>query len=89
MMGTGFMGYVLPWGQMSYWGVTVITNLASAVPYVGKSIAIWLWGGFSVDNATLVRFFSIHYTLPFIILGLVLVHFSLLHVEGSTTPLGF
>jgi len=79
MMGTGFMGYVLPWGQMSFWGATVITNLASAIPFVGPSIVEWLWGGFSVDNATLNRFFSLHYLFPFIIVGLVLVHLSLLH----------
>jgi ubiquinol-cytochrome c reductase cytochrome b subunit len=88
MMGTGFMGYVLPWGQMSFWGATVITNLASAVPLVGPSIVEWLWGGFSVDNATLNRFFSLHYLLPFIIVGLVLVHLSLLHENGSNNPLG-
>ena len=74
MMATAFMGYVLPWGQMSFWGATVITNLFSAIPYVGGYIVEWLWGGFSVDNATLNRFFSLHYFLPFIITGLVLVH---------------
>jgi ubiquinol-cytochrome c reductase cytochrome b subunit len=89
MMATAFMGYVLPWGQMSFWGATVITNLFSAIPYVGGSIAFWLWGGYSVDNATLNRFFSLHYLLPFLILGLVLVHISLLHLKGSSTPLGF
>lgn len=73
---------------MSFWGATVITNLASAVPYIGSSIAIWLWGGFSVDNATLVRFFSLHYLLPFLIVGLVIAHLVLLHTEGSTNPLG-
>jgi quinol-cytochrome oxidoreductase complex cytochrome b subunit len=88
MMGTGFMGYVLPWGQMSFWGATVITNLASAVPLVGNAIVEWLWGGFSVDNATLNRFFSLHYLLPFVIAGLVLVHLSLLHTAGSNNPLG-
>jgi len=88
MMGTGFMGYVLPWGQMSFWGATVITNLASAIPLVGPSIVEWLWGGFSVDNATLNRFFSFHYLLPFIIVGLVLVHLALLHESGSNNPLG-
>jgi ubiquinol-cytochrome c reductase cytochrome b subunit len=88
MMGTGFMGYVLPWGQMSFWGATVITNLASAIPVVGEPIVQWLWGGFSVDNATLNRFFSIHYLLPFVIAGLVLVHLSLLHTVGSNNPLG-
>jgi ubiquinol-cytochrome c reductase cytochrome b subunit len=88
MMGTGFMGYVLPWGQMSFWGATVITNLASAVPIIGGAIVEWLWGGFSVDNATLNRFFSLHYLLPFVITGLVLVHLSLLHTVGSNNPLG-
>ena len=88
MMATGFMGYVLPWGQMSFWGATVITNLFSAIPFVGSSIVEWLWGGFSVDNATLNRFFSLHYLMPFIILGLVIIHLSLLHSEGSNNPLG-
>jgi ubiquinol-cytochrome c reductase cytochrome b subunit len=88
MMGTGFMGYVLPWGQMSFWGATVITNLASAVPVIGGAIVEWLWGGFSVDNATLNRFFSLHYLLPFVIAGLVGVHLSLLHTAGSNNPLG-
>jgi len=88
MMGTGFMGYVLPWGQMSFWGATVITNLASAVPFVGGAIVEWLWGGFSVDNATLNRFFSLHYLFPFLITGLVIVHLSLLHTAGSNNPLG-
>ena len=88
MMGTGFMGYVLPWGQMSFWGATVITNLASAVPLVGSAIVEWLWGGFSVDNATLNRFFSLHYLLPFVITALVGVHLSLLHTVGSNNPLG-
>ena len=88
MMGTGFMGYVLPWGQMSFWGATVITNLASAIPIVGEPIVQWLWGGFSVDNATLNRFFSLHYLLPFLIVGLVIVHLSLLHTTGSNNPLG-
>jgi quinol-cytochrome oxidoreductase complex cytochrome b subunit len=88
MMGTAFMGYVLPWGQMSFWGATVITNLASAIPLAGPSIVEWLWGGFSVDNATLNRFFSLHYLFPFIITGLVLVHLALLHESGSNNPLG-
>lgn len=88
MMATGFMGYVLPWGQMSFWGATVITNLFSAVPFVGASIVEWLWGGFSVGNATLNRFFSLHYLLPFAIAGLVIVHLALLHNEGSNNPLG-
>lgn len=88
MMATGFMGYVLPWGQMSFWGATVITNLFSAIPFVGNSIVGFLWGGFSVDNATLNRFFSLHYLMPFIIVGLTLVHLTLLHANGSNNPLG-
>ncbi len=88
MMATAFMGYVLPWGQMSFWGATVITNLFSAVPIVGSSIVEWLWGGFSVGNATLNRFFSLHYLMPFVIVGLVIVHLALLHKEGSNNPLG-
>ena len=88
MMATAFMGYVLPWGQMSFWGATVITNLFSAIPIIGENIAYWLWGGFSVDNATLNRFFSLHYLLPFLITGVVLIHLALLHYEGSTNPLG-
>jgi len=88
MMATGFMGYVLPWGQMSFWGATVITNLFSAIPVVGGAIVEWLWGGFSVDNATLNRFFSLHYLMPFVITGLVIVHLSLLHTTGSNNPLG-
>lgn len=88
MMATGFIGYVLPWGQMSFWGATVITNLFSAIPVIGESIALWLWGGFSVGNATLNHFFSLHYLLPFLILGVVLLHLALLHEVGSTTPLG-
>lgn len=88
MMATAFMGYVLPWGQMSFWGATVITNLFSAVPFVGSSIVEWLWGGFCVSNATLNRFFSLHYLMPFLIAGLVLVHLSLLHKDGSNNPLG-
>jgi len=87
-MATAFMGYVLPWGQMSFWGATVITNLFSAVPFVGGAIVEWLWGGFSVDNATLNRFFSLHYLMPFVIAGLVIVHLSLLHANGSNNPLG-
>lgn len=88
MMATAFMGYVLPWGQMSFWGATVITNLFSAVPFVGGTIVEWLWGGFSVDNATLNRFFSLHYLLPFLIVGAVLIHLTLLHLSGSNNPLG-
>ncbi|KAF0112597.1 MAG: ubiquinol-cytochrome c reductase cytochrome b subunit [Rhodospirillaceae bacterium] len=88
MMATAFMGYVLPWGQMSFWGATVITNLFSAVPLVGTEIVTWLWGGFSVDNPTLNRFFSLHYLLPFIIFGLVVVHLWALHTVKSNNPLG-
>jgi quinol-cytochrome oxidoreductase complex cytochrome b subunit len=88
MMATAFMGYVLPWGQMSFWGATVITNLFSAIPFVGPSIVEWLWGGFSVGNATLNRFYSLHYLLPFLIVGLVIVHLALLHKDGSNNPLG-
>ena len=88
MMATAFMGYVLPWGQMSYWGATVITNLFSAIPLVGKSIVTWLWGGFAVDNPTLNRFFSLHYLLPFLIVGVVVLHIWALHVHGSNNPLG-
>lgn len=88
MMATAFMGYVLPWGQMSYWGATVITNLFSAIPFIGEKIVTWLWGGFSVDNPTLNRFFSLHYLLPFVILGLVGVHVLALHTHGSNNPKG-
>ncbi len=88
MMATAFMGYVLPWGQMSYWGATVITNLFSAIPWVGDSIVTWLWGGFSVDNPTLNRFFALHYLLPFIIIGVVVLHLWALHRFGSNNPLG-
>nr|YP_010737566.1 cytochrome b [Ctenocephalides orientis]WEQ71701.1 cytochrome b [Ctenocephalides orientis] len=88
VMGTAFMGYVLPWGQMSFWGATVITNLISAIPYIGNSIVQWLWGGFAVDNATLTRFFMIHFLLPFIILAFVMIHLLFLHQTGSNNPLG-
>ncbi len=88
MMATAFMGYVLPWGQMSFWGATVITNLFSAVPVVGKSIVELLWGGFSVDNPTLNRFFALHYLLPFVIVGVVFLHVWALHVTGSNNPTG-
>ena len=88
MMATAFMGYVLPWGQMSYWGATVITNLFSAFPIVGHPIVTWLWGGFSVDNATLNRFFSLHYLLPFVLVGVVFLHVAALHIVGSNNPLG-
>jgi quinol-cytochrome oxidoreductase complex cytochrome b subunit len=87
-MATAFIGYVLPWGQMSFWGATVITNLFSAIPYIGKTIVEWIWGGFSVNNATLNRFLSLHYLLPFLIVGMTLVHLSLLHQWGSNNPLG-
>jgi quinol-cytochrome oxidoreductase complex cytochrome b subunit len=88
MMGTGFMGYVLPWGQMSFWGAKVITNLFSAVPFIGEPLVTWLWGGFSVDNATLQRFFSLHYLLPFVLVGVVILHVWALHVTGQTNPTG-
>lgn len=88
MIITAFIGYVLPWGQMSFWGATVITSLASAIPLVGDSIVTWLWGGFSVDNATLNRFFSLHYLLPFIIVGASVIHLAALHQYGSNNPLG-
>jgi ubiquinol-cytochrome c reductase cytochrome b/c1 subunit len=88
MMATGFMGYVLPWGQMSGWGATVITSLFSAIPLVGNSVTQWLWGGFAVDNATLNRFFSLHYLLPFMIAGVVVLHIWALHVPGSNNPSG-
>ncbi len=88
MMATAFMGYVLPWGQMSFWAATVITNLFSAVPLVGDPIVQWMWGGFSVDNPTLNRFYSLHYLLPFVIVGVVFLHVAALHVTGSNNPLG-
>jgi len=88
MMATAFMGYVLPWGQMSFWGATVITNLFSAVPFFGEHIVMWLWGGFSVDNPTLNRFFSLHYLLPFVIVGVVGAHIWALHTTKSGNPLG-
>ena len=88
MMATAFMGYVLPWGQMSFWGATVITNFFSAIPLVGKSVSIWLWGGYSVGNPTLNRFFSLHYLLPFMIAGVVVLHVWALHVSGQNNPAG-
>ena len=88
MMATAFMGYVLPWGQMSFWGATVITNLFSAIPLIGDSVVTWLWGGFSVDNPTLNRFFALHYLLPFAIVGAVVLHLVALHRFGSSNPLG-
>nr|AEF79875.1 cytochrome b [Takydromus septentrionalis] len=87
-MATAFMGYVLPWGQMSFWGATVITNLLSAVPYIGTTLVEWVWGGFAVDNATLTRFFTLHFVLPFIIMGTSLVHLLFLHETGSNNPTG-
>jgi quinol-cytochrome oxidoreductase complex cytochrome b subunit len=88
MMATAFMGYVLPWGQMSYWAATVITNLFSAIPLVGEGIVTWLWGGFTVGNPTLQRFYSLHYLLPFIIVAVVMLHLVALHEHGSNNPLG-
>nr|QXT44847.1 cytochrome b [Microchironomus tabarui] len=87
-MGTAFMGYVLPWGQMSFWGATVITNLLSAIPYMGNDLVQWLWGGFAVDNATLTRFFSFHFLFPFIIAAFTMIHLLFLHQTGSNNPLG-
>lgn len=87
-IGTAFIGYVLPWGQISFWGATVITNLVSAIPYIGDIIVKWLWGGFSVNNATLNRFYSIHFILPFIILIIVIIHLTFLHETGSRNPIG-
>nr|AAS75539.1 cytochrome b [Erythrura trichroa]WAB21760.1 cytochrome b [Erythrura papuana] len=88
LMATAFVGYVLPWGQMSFWGATVITNLFSAIPYIGQTLVEWAWGGFSVDNPTLTRFFALHFLLPFLIAGLTLVHLTFLHETGSNNPLG-
>lgn len=85
---TAFLGYVLPWGQISFWGATVITNLVSTTPYIGDIIVIWIWGGFSINNATLNRFFSLHFILPFIVLILVIIHLYFLHITGSNNPLG-
>lgn len=88
LMGTAFLGYVLPWGQMSYWAATVITNLLSAIPYFGSFLVEWVWGGFAVGNPTLVRFFALHYLLPFVVLFLVVLHIFYLHADGSSNPLG-
>src|ERR1700709_271524 len=88
MMAIAFLGYVLPYGQMSLWGATVITNLLSAIPWIGKDLVEFIWGGFSVDNATLNRFFSLHYLLPFVLAALVVMHFIALHEHGSNNPLG-
>nr|YP_010417096.1 cytochrome b [Paectes cristatrix]YP_010417118.1 cytochrome b [Psimada quadripennis]USC54683.1 cytochrome b [Paectes cristatrix]USC54705.1 cytochrome b [Psimada quadripennis] len=88
LMATAFMGYVLPWGQMSFWGATVITNLFSAIPYLGSTLVNWIWGGFAVDNATLTRFYTFHFLFPFIILMLTMIHLLFLHQTGSNNPLG-
>nr|YP_009741016.1 cytochrome b [Traulia orchotibialis]QID04043.1 cytochrome b [Traulia orchotibialis] len=88
VMATAFMGYVLPWGQMSFWGATVITNLLSAIPYLGTDLVQWVWGGFAVDNATLNRFFTFHFVLPFIIAAMAAIHLFFLHLAGSNNPLG-
>uniref|UniRef100_UPI00315C764D cytochrome b n=1 Tax=Euthalia nara TaxID=2988396 RepID=UPI00315C764D len=88
LMATAFMGYVLPWGQMSFWGATVITNLLSAIPYLGTMLVNWIWGGFAVDNATLTRFYTFHFLFPFIILMLAMIHLLFLHQTGSNNPLG-
>ena len=88
MMATAFMGYVLPWGQMSFWAATVITNLFSAIPLVGESITSWLWGGYAVGSPTLTRFFSLHYLMPFLIFGLVILHIWALHIPGNNNPVG-
>nr|UUA65069.1 cytochrome b [Leguminivora glycinivorella] len=88
LMGTAFMGYVLPWGQMSFWGATVITNLLSAIPYIGNMLVNWIWGGFAVDNATLTRFYTFHFLLPFILAMMTMIHLLFLHQTGSNNPLG-
>nr|YP_006234442.1 cytochrome b [Amblyomma fimbriatum]AET63090.1 cytochrome b [Amblyomma fimbriatum] len=88
LMAIAFLGYILPWGQMSFWGATVITNLISAIPYLGQSITYWVWGGFSVDNSTLIRFFSLHFILPFFLVMMSLIHMILIHEKGSSNPTG-
>lgn len=88
VIATAFLGYVLPWGQISFWGATVITNLVSAIPYIGSTIVQWLWGGFAVDNATLNRFFALHFLLPFVVAAIVIIHLLFLHQTGSNNPLG-
>jgi len=88
VIGTAFLGYVLPWGQISFWGATVITNLLSAIPYLGTTVVQWLWGGFAVDNATLTRFFTLHFLFPFVVLALAIIHLIFLHQTGSNNPLG-
>nr|UGN61600.1 cytochrome b [Janus megamaculatus]UGN61613.1 cytochrome b [Janus megamaculatus] len=87
-MATAFLGYVLPWGQMSFWGATVITNLISAIPFLGNQIVMWIWGSFSVDNPTLNRFYSLHFIMPFLIMSMVIIHLTFLHLTGSSNPLG-
>nr|YP_011002916.1 cytochrome b [Leucoptera coffeella]WPR14282.1 cytochrome b [Leucoptera coffeella] len=88
LMATAFLGYVLPWGQMSFWGATVITNLLSAIPYLGNTLVVWIWGGFAIDNATLTRFYTFHFILPFVILMMSMIHLMFLHQTGSNNPLG-
>ena len=88
MMIIAFLGYVLPWGQMSFWGATVITNFFSAIPYIGNTIVFWIWGGFSVGKATLSRFYAFHYVFPFILVGLIFIHLLILHEKGSNNPNG-
>jgi ubiquinol-cytochrome c reductase cytochrome b subunit len=88
VMAAAFIGYVLPWGQISFWGATVITNLFSALPVIGGDVVNWLWGGFAVDKATLTRFFAFHFLIPFIVAGAVIVHLLFLHQTGSNNPLG-
>lgn len=87
-MAASFLGYVLPWGQISFWGATVITNLLSTIPYIGSTLVSWLWGGFAVDSPTLARFFALHFLLPFIIVGFSGLHIFFLHASGSSNPLG-
>jgi len=87
-MAEAFLGYVLPWGQMSYWGATVITNMVTAIPYVGNNLVEWVWGGYTLSNATLTRFYSFHFLLPFLIVLLTVLHLFYLHEQGSNNPLG-
>lgn len=88
VIAAAFLGYVLPWGQISFWGATVITNLFSAIPFIGRDIVTWLWGGFAVDNSTLTRFYSLHFLVPFVVAALVIIHLFFLHLSGSSNPLG-
>ena len=88
LIGTAFLGYVLPWGQISYWAATVITNLLSAIPFIGTVVVEWVWGGFAVSNPTLTRFFALHYLLPFVVRALVIIHIFFLHINGRSNPLG-